>query len=321
MKPSEVGAELTVIVPIWNAEETLTRCLSSIEQLSAVGATVILVDNGSDDDSHRIAADWASLHGARLLVEPRNGVSAARNLGLRDVDTKFVTFVDSDDWVSAPELLDLVEALEFTSAEVGRCSMAVVSVADDQVRELDVVGVGPGKAAAGTSLLDPSTGVHGVIYRSALLSEEGIQFPPGQIGEDLAFNYLVTAAAPLLIGRAQVGYYYCVGRSQALTAQSYSMSELAQTLLQVCPTESVDPRVRRVYARLVVRALLGALRRNPRQWGSALEALLRCSRSLPHGRRELAAATAWTAFEYRTHIGPAAMRTVRGDRGYLPTSR
>lgn len=92
---------ISVIVPIYNSENYLHRCIDSILIQSYTNFELLLIDDGSKDNSGCICEEYA-LKDSRVRVfhKENGGVSSARNLGLDNVNGEWVTFVDSDDWVS-----------------------------------------------------------------------------------------------------------------------------------------------------------------------------------------------------------------------------
>ena len=94
-------AEISVIVPVYNAEKYLPRCLRSIQEQTIFDQMeVILVNDGSADASGRICDEFAARHAnARVLHKENGGVSSARNAGLDVATGAFIGFVDSDDFI------------------------------------------------------------------------------------------------------------------------------------------------------------------------------------------------------------------------------
>lgn len=88
-----------VIVPVWNAEKTLPRCVDSIlAQQAEGGVSCILVDDGSADGSGALCDEYAARDSrVRVIHQPGSGVSAARNAGLEAADAEFIAFLDADD--------------------------------------------------------------------------------------------------------------------------------------------------------------------------------------------------------------------------------
>ncbi|MGR1373061.1 glycosyltransferase family 2 protein, partial [Streptococcus agalactiae] len=100
--------KVTVIIPIYNSEAYLKECVQSVLQQTHPLIEVILIDDGSTDNSGEIC-DNLSQEDNRILVfhKKNGGVSSARNLGLDKSTGEFITFVDSDDFV-APNMIEIM---------------------------------------------------------------------------------------------------------------------------------------------------------------------------------------------------------------------
>ncbi|WP_287766926.1 glycosyltransferase family 2 protein [Bacteroides sp.] len=91
---------VSIIIPVYNAESTLKRCIDSIIKQSYKQWTLILVNDGSTDDSQTICHNYEVRDNRILLLNKENGgVSSARNLGIRTAQTDYLIFVDSDDFL------------------------------------------------------------------------------------------------------------------------------------------------------------------------------------------------------------------------------
>lgn len=92
---------ISVIVPVYNSEKTLTRCVDSILLQTFSDFELLLVDDGSTDSSGKMCDDYALKdHRVHVFHKKNGGVSSARNLGLDHVNGKWVAFCDSDDYVN-----------------------------------------------------------------------------------------------------------------------------------------------------------------------------------------------------------------------------
>ncbi|MGM9757298.1 MAG: glycosyltransferase family 2 protein [Candidatus Cryptobacteroides sp.] len=92
--------EVSIIVPVYNAEKTLERCVNSILSQDFTDFELILVDDGSSDNSGRLCDEFASRDSrVRVFHQNNNGVSSSRNIGLNNAYGKWITFCDSDDYV------------------------------------------------------------------------------------------------------------------------------------------------------------------------------------------------------------------------------
>lgn len=104
---------VSIIVPIYNAEKYLQRCLRSIQLQSHKDIEVIMVDDGSTDHSAKIMDIFAAGDSRFIAVHKENGgVSSCRNIGMRIAAGEYFQFVDSDDWIPADSTKNLVEAME-----------------------------------------------------------------------------------------------------------------------------------------------------------------------------------------------------------------
>lgn len=95
---------LSVIVPVYNSEQTLNQCLQSIIMQSYKDIEIIIVDDGSKDNSRKIVYSFIEVYGdlIKYIELPENsGIGNARNIGLSNAKGSFVTFVDADDWVDS----------------------------------------------------------------------------------------------------------------------------------------------------------------------------------------------------------------------------
>lgn len=111
--------KISVIVPIYNAEKYLVRCVNSLLRQSYGDLEVILVDDGSTDGSGAMCNDFAA-HDDRIKVihKPNGGLSDARNSGLSVSSGEYVMFLDSDDYYASDIMADIVSDLENNPCDV-----------------------------------------------------------------------------------------------------------------------------------------------------------------------------------------------------------
>ena len=92
---------LSIIIPIYNVEDTLQRCLESVLTQMDERMEVILIDDGSTDSSGKIAEDMTANKGnCRLIHQTNKGLSAARNAGIEVATGDYLTFADSDYFIA-----------------------------------------------------------------------------------------------------------------------------------------------------------------------------------------------------------------------------
>ena len=95
-----IEKKVSVIVPIYNAEKYLNKCLESIIGQTYKNLEIILVDDGSSDNSPIICDAWAQIDSRIRVIHKKNGgVSSARNAGIDLAQGDYIGFVDADDWI------------------------------------------------------------------------------------------------------------------------------------------------------------------------------------------------------------------------------
>lgn len=99
---------ISIIVPVYNSEKTLQRCVDSILNLTFIDWELLLIDDGSKDKSGEICDKYAAKDcRIKIFHKANGGVSSARNLGLDNAIGKWITFVDSDDYIESNTFLDV----------------------------------------------------------------------------------------------------------------------------------------------------------------------------------------------------------------------
>lgn len=111
--------KISVIVPIYNMEKYLKKCLDSIVGQSYKNLEIILINDGSTDNCGKICTSYQKMDGRIKVINKKNeGVSLARNAGLKIATGKYLGFVDSDDWLESTMYESLVKALVYNKCEI-----------------------------------------------------------------------------------------------------------------------------------------------------------------------------------------------------------
>lgn len=114
--------KITVILPVYNVEDYLPRCLASIARQTFQDFTVIAVNDGATDRSSEILHQFAETHPNFLVVDQENqGLAAARNTGLSLATGEYISFLDSDDFIAPTFLQELYDACVSNHAEIACC--------------------------------------------------------------------------------------------------------------------------------------------------------------------------------------------------------
>lgn len=113
---------ISVIVPVYNVQAYLSQCIESIINQTYSKLQIILIDDGSTDCSGSISDEWAAKDSRIFVVHQKNeGLSAARNTGLKAAKGEYIAFVDSDDVIHPRTYEFLKQALQETEADVAIC--------------------------------------------------------------------------------------------------------------------------------------------------------------------------------------------------------
>ena len=115
-----MSPKVSIIVPIYNAENTLHRCIDSILNQDYMDFELLLIDDGSKDTSGVICDEYAAKDArVRVIHKENSGVSASRNLALDEAKGEYLQFLDADDWITPNVTRLLVE-----SAVLNKCEMS-----------------------------------------------------------------------------------------------------------------------------------------------------------------------------------------------------
>lgn len=116
--------KLSIIVPIYNSDKYLERCINSIINQTYKNLEIILINDGSTDNSDMICNQYANKDSRIKYINIENGgVSAARNIGLKKAIGDYITFVDSDDWIELSMYEDMIAHIENNKADFCACGV------------------------------------------------------------------------------------------------------------------------------------------------------------------------------------------------------
>lgn len=197
--------QLSIIIPAYNVEAFLPQCLDSIFSQKDADVEVLCIDDGSTDGTPRLLQDYAAEHhNLRVLTQPNQGMSTARNLGMKEAKGEYVLFVDSDDWLFEGSLAKLSSSLngEDVICFNAKKYLEKTGVYKDNA-SLSVDGVVKGWDYFNKARLIPSE-IHFVCiwqraYRKAFLEENNLRFAEGiRRAEDDLFTTMVMYYAQTL---------------------------------------------------------------------------------------------------------------------------
>lgn len=116
--------KVSIIVPIYNVEQWLDECVQSIVKQTYKNIEIILVDDGSTDNSGKICEEW-KIRDKRIAVvhKTNGGLSSARNAGLDNCTGDYITFVDSDDYIHSDTIKHMLKDMKDKNVSIVRCAM------------------------------------------------------------------------------------------------------------------------------------------------------------------------------------------------------
>ena len=203
---------ISIIIPVYNAEKTLDKCLNSILNQKFQDFELILVNDGSKDKSGEICDAYA-LKDKRIKVfhQENTGQSKARNFGLTVACGEYIGFIDSDDFIDE-RMYELLHGLMIEkNADVTSCLHKTYQTDKDLVSQPQVdcaVDIYEGKKVMEAFLKDDDFGRSPCdkLYKRCFL--ETIRFETGKIHEDNYFNYQIFSKINKAVHINYVGYYY-----------------------------------------------------------------------------------------------------------------
>ncbi|MBQ4333278.1 MAG: glycosyltransferase family 2 protein [Clostridia bacterium] len=223
---------LSVIVPAHNAAAFLERCADSVRAQTMPDWELLIVENGSTDDTRQIAARLEQEDPRIRLLTSEKGVSHARNEGVRCATGEYITFLDADDWL-------LPDAFAFFAAMVREhpaCDM-VTATTDRLGREGEVTVYEQAdmEAALCRFLQQPTAylTVWGKLYRTAFLRDSGVSFDPRLThAEDSDYLIRLLGGCRQLVVTAQPLYHYYINPTSAVHGGQSGLEEKYRVSLE-----------------------------------------------------------------------------------------
>lgn len=195
--------DLTIIVPVYNVEKYLKRCLNSIlNQKTSYNFHVIAVDDGATDGSVQILEEYSE-NGKISVIHQRNGgLSKARNTGLLGVNGRYIMFVDSDDFLPENAVDALMDAADQYCADIVQGGYHDIDDATDAILR-SVCYQAKCNAAPNGTLAGMAWGK---VYRAGLFQH--VQYPEGYWYEDTIVTGIITHLAKQIVTIPEMVYCY-----------------------------------------------------------------------------------------------------------------
>jgi glycosyltransferase involved in cell wall biosynthesis len=204
---------ISVIVPIFNAGTYLAKCIESLIHQPYIALQIILVNDGSTDDSLAIAQQYAAQDSRiEVYTQTNQGQSVARNLGLQYAKGEYISFVDADDYVDNDFYTVLMQ----------------------HIGDLDCVQIGYKRVSAQGKVLLEKLPKHFHqftspcmrLYRRELFTKHDLRFPSGMIYEDVVFSLDFWGTKPSYRILSYTGYNYLANTSSTTAMRNLVAKEL-----------------------------------------------------------------------------------------------
>ena len=223
---------VSIIIPVYNAEKYLGYCLNSIVSQTYKNLEIILVNDGSTDDSIKICDNYAFLDSrVRVINIANRGVSNARNVGLKAATGEYIEFADADDVLNPQMVATLVDKMDTYQSDIIICGFEMVSL-DSNQQPRDIIHFNSrilGEECVytqklffeklscilwKTSLLECPWNK---MFRKDIIENHNLQFPIDKsLGEDFCFN---------------IDYFAYVNKAVILSDELYYYMQINQTAL------------------------------------------------------------------------------------------
>lgn len=215
---------ISVVVPVYNVERYLRACLDSLLAQTYSSLDILLVDDGSTDRSGAICDEYAHRDPRIRVVHQKNGgLSDARNTGISLATGRYITFVDSDDAVSADMLAYLYELIIREKADIATCQKQLI---DENGKNIPSRAKSRSQTVHGNENCmkaflvskDIDTAAWGKLYKRELFRE--VRYPKGKYCEDIFTTYRLFALSNTITVGEERKYGYRV-RSDSIMHRDF----------------------------------------------------------------------------------------------------
>jgi len=204
---------VSVIVPVYNVEEYLSRCIDSIINQTYKNLEIILVDDGSPDGCPKICDEYAKKDKRIKVIHKENGgLSSARNAGLDLSNGKFLCFIDSDDFIDKNMIKVLLDNLKKTSSDMSVCSYKKVS--DSKMLKIDLkkeIIDSYDKKQCFYNLYNELSETTELAWNKLYKRElwKNLKYPNGKIHEDaFVIHHLINKCQKVVYTNLELCYYF-----------------------------------------------------------------------------------------------------------------
>lgn len=213
---------ISIIVPVYNTEQYLDKCVDSIVNQTYTNLEIILIDDGSPDNCGAICDEYAKKDSRIKVIHKSNGgLSSARNAGLDVANGNYITFVDSDDMVESQMYEKMMENIQLTHVDICMCGCKIVNEQGDLLLEDNFKNkVYNIDEIIKDIILPLKTASWNKLFSKEIIGF--VRFPEGKIhGEDLIF-ILKCLTSKTTISTINGAYYRYIKHPSSITTSKFS---------------------------------------------------------------------------------------------------
>ena len=241
--------KISIIIPVYNAEIYLNKCIKSITEQTYKNLEIILVNDGSTDSSGKICDEWKEKDNRIKVIHQQNkGVSTARNTGLENSTGEWITFSDNDDYMDSDLIENLYRSAIKRNADISvggfwiQTFLGEIYYATDEEFVTDseemIERLYTGKE---------QTFVWWKLFKIYLFDD--ISFPDGKVGEDMAVLYKLLDKAEIISNIDKAGYHW-LQRGSSLGHKKFNKDKLAVIEFIEDAEKLVENKYPRIYPKI-----------------------------------------------------------------------
>lgn len=224
--------KISVIVPVYNVEQYIDECILSICSSSIKDIEILLVDDGSTDNSGRKCEEWSRKDSRiRVYHKQNGGLSDARNYGLQFAQGEFISFVDSDDKISINMLEELLNSCVYYSTQV---AIGGIWLWNPDLNKLKEIKDLPGSGIYPVDFYEYSNVYCNTACRKLYhktLFDDDIKFPKGIIHEDIGFWWIILSKIKNISVVNKPLYYYRQNNKNSICSEKNIIRHASDTIL------------------------------------------------------------------------------------------
>ena len=207
--------DIAVIVPVYNVYPFLNKCLDSlVNQKTTCSYEVICINDGSTDNSEELLTRYSEKYPniIKVINQENKGVSTARNVGIAAADSKFVAFVDADDWVDQKFIQIFYDTVIINNSDLVIQDVIYVNAGQTNYEKEEIRN----------NLFNAENHIFNKLFSLKVIKENNISFPTDiSIGEDMYFTFMMLIHSKKVTKVDEAHYFYRTDRENSAMNNSH----------------------------------------------------------------------------------------------------